>query len=292
MSYFYLMLSIIGNSAANIFGGYYTRGTKDKKDASALYSFIQLVVTFLLWLVLYFCNFNFDVKVLPYALTFGGCFAIAIRFRLLAYKTGPVMLSSLLIQLSLIAVCIWGLIFWGEPFSEVIGIGLVLVVISLWLCLYKGKEKTDEKKKVSWKWIVYCALAFIGNAGATIVQRAMVNDLGENNKNMLMAFATLFATILLCITYMRSDRSDSKEIIKTKGFFPVLSAVFNVVLNYAVMELVNATPKLSASLIYPAIGVGGLIITSLFSFFAFKEQLKWWQWIGVGIGMIATAILA
>jgi drug/metabolite transporter (DMT)-like permease len=53
-----------------------------------------------------------------------------------------------------------------------------------------------------------------------------------------------------------------------------------------------ATSPLSSSLVYPVIGVGSLMITTLFSTFVFKEKMRWWQWIGIITGMAAVAILS
>ena len=72
--------------------------------------------------------------------------------------------------------------------------------------------------------------------------------------------------------------------------FDVAAGVGNVFLNVFVMLM--AVSSLSPTLIYPTIAVGGLIITTCFSVLAFREKLKWWQWIGVAIGIIATAILS
>ena len=31
---------------------------------------------------------------------------------------------------------------------------------------------------------------------------------------------------------------------------------------------------------------------SLFSFVVFKEKLKWWQWVGIAIGVVAVVMLS
>jgi drug/metabolite transporter (DMT)-like permease len=63
-----------------------------------------------------------------------------------------------------------------------------------------------------------------------------------------------------------------------------------MLLNYFVILL--AATSLSPSLIYPVIGVGSLAVVIMFSLFAFKEKLKWWQWLGLGIGAVATLLLS
>ena len=107
---------------------------------------------------------------------------------------------------------------------------------------------------------------------------------------MLMTFATAISVLVTLFIYLKSDRRDSKVILKSNFYFPVLSGASNVVLNLFVMLL--AVSSLSPTLVYPTIAVGGLILTAVISLIVFKEKLRLSQWIGVVIGIIATAILS
>ena len=81
-----------------------------------------------------------------------------------------------------------------------------------------------------------------------------------------------------------------KPAMKKSWYFPIIAGSCNVVLNLFVLLL--ASTSLSPSLIYPVIGVGGLMIVTLISLFVFKEKLRWQQWLGIGIGAVATALLS
>jgi hypothetical protein len=59
--YFYLIMSVFCVSSTGVLGGYYSRRTVGKKDASALYGFVELCTVFLLWCVLFALNHSFDV---------------------------------------------------------------------------------------------------------------------------------------------------------------------------------------------------------------------------------------
>ena len=105
-----------------------------------------------------------------------------------------------------------------------------------------------------------------------------------------MAVATFFGAIASFLLWLKSDKSDTKVMLKSSWYFPVGAGVFNLLLNIFVMRMALTT--LSPSLIYPVIGVGGLMVVTLFSLFAFKEKLKWQQWLGIALGAIATALLS
>lgn len=296
MPYLYLIGTVLFMSSYSIFVSIYNRTNSGKKDISGLYSLICLTSIFLFWLVLFLINGTYDIAVLPYSILFAICFGVCNVADVIAYKVGSIVLTSLIIQLSLIGVSCWGFIFWGSKITYLVIIGLVLVAIALWLCLYKGKE--EEKKKINFTWIICVTLAFVGNAGCTIVQRTQQMVFDGQYAEFLMVVATALAVLIGLVNYLRSDRSDSVVIIKKTGYLPVLAAVLNGLVNLFVILMVS-TPisktnpnPLSPTLIYPVLAVGSLAVTTVFSKFVFKEQMRWWQWLGVLIGAVAVGILS
>lgn len=288
LNYIYLALVVLGSASGGVLFTFYKRRTDDKTDATELYNFLQLLFILVFWGVLYLCDFSFDAGVLLYSVLFALFYGTAIISQVYALKNGPTSLTTLIMQISMIGVSIWGVLFWDSAWSVKIAVGLVLVAISLWLCLYNGRGK--EEKGFSWKWLLFSLLAFVGNMGCSIVQRTQQMRYNGQHGSMLMFFALLLATLAGLIFYLRSDKRDSKAILKKNGLFPVFAGVGNVLSNFLMIVLASST--LSTNLIYPVISVGALVITMIFSLFAFKEKLKWWQWLGVAIGIVTTGILS
>lgn len=106
----------------------------------------------------------------------------------------------------------------------------------------------------------------------------------------LMAVASLFSLVVCAVMYACSDKRDSAAIIKKTGYLPAAAGIVNVLHNLIVLVL--ATRPISPSLVYPVIGVGGIIIVSLFSFVVLKEKISLMQWIGIVLGAAATALLS
>ena len=287
MDYFYLVASVFLASSTSITNSLYNRKNKDKKGISAFFNLILIISVFCSWLVLFLIDGTADVSVLPYSVMFAVSYTLATVGLINALKTGSVMLSSLFSQLSLIVASIWGFFFWNEQFTWLSGIGLVLTVIAICLCLINGKE---EKKKLSLKWIFYVVMAFVGNAGCSIVQRTQQIDCGGKHGNFFMLIAIGSSIAVFVVLYIRSDKSDSAELARTSWYFPVAAGVLNAALNLFV--IIMATSSLSASLIYPTIAVGSLAVVTIFSLFVMKEKMRWWQWVGVALGAIATGILS
>lgn len=287
MAYLYLILSVFLSASSSVFGKYYNRKNVDATDPVSLYNFLLLSSVFIGWGLLYSFNFSFEAGVLPYSLSFAVSYTVCNLGMINALKYGPASLTSLFMSLSLIFVTIWGFIFWNAKLTVLVGIGLVLVVTSIVLCLASDQK---EEKMVSLKWLAFVLLACFGNAGCSIIQRSQQTAFGGKYGEMLMTFATVISLAVFFVVFVAKGRREVKTLIKRSWYFPVAAGICNVFLNLLVILL--ATSELSPNLIYPTIGVGGLIVVILFSIFAFKEKLKWRQRVGIAIGAVATLILS
>ena len=291
IEYLHLAGATVCSAMMRIVGAFYNRKTQGKSNTNAVYSMALSFVAFVCWGVLWLTDFSFDARVLPYSLGFAVFYGAAIWGKVAAFKTGSPLITSFLCQLSLIAVSIWGFFFWNEPFTPLVAIGFCLVVCSIFLCLYSGKtDKNAEKTKFSWKWLLFVAMSFFGNAACTIVQREQQKSFDYAHGNMLMFFALLCVTVAFFALWLKTDKKDTGVILKTNGYLPAVTGVANVLLNVFVILLANAS--LSASLVFPTMSVGALALTTLFSVLALKERLRWWQWLGIALGAVASITLS
>lgn len=58
--------------------------------------------------------------------------------------------------------------------------------------------------------------------------------------------------------------------------------------NYLVLVLSN---KMPASVMFPVISAGGVLLSALVSVMIYKEKLSAWQWLGIILGIIAIVAL-
>ena len=156
----------------------------------------------------------------------------------------------------------------------------------MFLCIF---EK-GENAKASIKWILFVLLSFLGNAGCAIVQKTQQIVFNGEYGKMTMFYATLVSSVFFLIVFIVKKKENIKDIVRNKWYFPLLAGIGNALLNTFVIIL--ASTSLSPSLIYPTIGVGGLIFVLIISIFVFKEIIKLVKWIGIVIGIISTILLA
>lgn len=287
MSYFYLIAATLLNTLYSLSASFFNRKNEGRKDTSAFFNVVLVSTVVIGWAVKYIIEFSFNVAVLPYVAFFTVGYITGISGVISALKTGPIMLTNLIVNLSLLMGALWGLIFWSEPVTPLVIIGLVLVAVSIFLCLYNGKK---DDKKVSLKWILYVGLAFFGNACCVITQKQQQIDFNGQYGNMLMLFSTGLSLIYFIITYLRSDKSDSLPMLKQTVYFPIASGLCNLFVN--TFNIILATSEIPSSVVFPVISIGTLIIVSIFSLFVFKEKLRWWQWVGIILGITATILLS
>ncbi len=289
LPYVYLICCVFFAASLSLFASAYNKKNESRKhDCTPLYNLIYVLCVVIAWAVIWATDFSFDIKVMPYSILFAIGYAAAIMGLIISMKNGPMALTSLIFQLSIVATSVWGFFFWDSPVTLPVILGLVLVFLSLFFCLYTKKK--EGEKGVSLKWLICVGITFISNGAISIIQRQQPIDFNKQHSSMMMFFGTFFAFIIILIAFLKSNKSEAKEVVKTSGFIPVLSGVCNVLMNLFIIRL--ATSKLSPSLIYPTIGVGGIIITTLFSVIALKEKKTPMQWIGILFGAAATVLLS
>lgn len=288
MPYIYLLLATLLMSVGSIGSKFYNKRNEKYQGTAPIFTLLTASTTLLFWVIMFFAKgASLNVDVLPYALLMVGISVLSAYASVNSYKNGSVLYTSLIVQFSLIGVAIWGFFFWNSPFTWLMAVGLVLVAVSLWLCLYTGKQ---EDKKITPKWLFWVALFFLTNMGYTIVMRTQQMHFNGEYGPFMMLIVMSGAVLTHTFVFFRGERKDAKVVLKSSWWIPVALGVASALVDLFVMLLVGTS--LSASFIYPTLAVGALAVVTVFSKFVFKDEMRWWQWIGVAVGAVAVAIIS
>ena len=284
--YIILIVTCFFVASAGLLGGMFTQKNGDKKGAVPYYTVLYMIAALIGWGILYAFHFSFEPGALFYSAIFGVCFAGVNITLILAVRSGPVSLTNLIVQLSLIATALWGLFFWGSEWNYTVLAGLILVVAALALIMIqKGKGE-----KITVKWVVYSLVSFLFNAGCAISQKSHMIAYDGQHGTMMMFFAVVISTVI-SVVWCIIDRPESpKEIFRRSGWLPLAAGGINSLQNFSVVIL--ASSVLSPSLIYPALAVGGIGINTVASCVLLKERLSVRQWIGLVLGAAAAVLLS
>lgn len=288
IDYILLVCVVFANASLSLFNSFFQKKNGEKVGATQLYNLVMISSVFVTWSVIWALEGGFSLEVIPYSIIFGVGYSAAIIGLFNAIKCGPVALSTLILQLALIATVIWGFFFWGSKVSLLVVIGLVLVAVALFFCIY---TKGDSENRVSLKWILWVLVCFVGNSAASIVARTQQIDFGGRFKGQFIALATVITLVISIFMYAKSEKRHSAEMLKKSGYLPVASGVLNAL--YSVLILVLSTSRVvPVNLLYPTAGVGSIALVSLFAQFVLKEKMTNLQWTGLVIGAVAIALLS
>ncbi len=286
-AYFYLLCAMCTSAIISICSSSFTRKNGRVANISSTYNIFVTTGAVACWAVMYFSDFSFEPKVLLYALGYGVFYTTAFTGLYNALENGSVALTAFVKQLSLIAVAVWGFIFWGSPLEITVLVGMLLIVAALYLCF--KPDKTVEQKPVTLKWVVFASMLLVGNAGCSILQKMQQTEFNKEHGNMLMFFGCLCSFFVCLFRYLKGKRCRISEIDRVSLLFPVLGGCSSALLNLFILLLINSS--LSESIFFPGIAVGGLILTTVYSVLFCREKLRLHQWMGLAVGAVALVFL-
>ena len=279
MNTIYLISVILCLSLQNVMKKAYT-----KKNGGGVYLFgVLTCLAATLFFVVTSGSFEWNVKILPFSLAFAAAYVTAMTSSVLAIQCGSLSLTSLIVSYSLMLPALYGLIFLNDPVSFGFYPGILLLVISLLLI-----NKPGEKQALNLKWIIYVILAFLGNGMCSVFQKMQQVEFEGAYKSEFMILALVTGAIVLTVISFMKDGKQTGSYIKNGWLFGLLSGVFNGVVNLFVMVL---SGRMSASLMFPLISAGGIIVTYLISKWIYKEELTKRQLVGFILGIASVIFL-
>ncbi|MBE5751210.1 MAG: hypothetical protein E7357_02235 [Clostridiales bacterium] len=278
-----VMLSV-GQSLAS---KQYVVQTADRKDSEYFYNFIMSSSRLILFAVWISFGFHFDWTTFLFAIGFAVGACLNQIGGLLATKNGPLSLTNLLIQLSLIIPILYGFIFWDEQITPLSIIGLVLVIVALFFILKQNKDKPKENK-ISLKWLIAVLVSVGGNAFAVIVQKQQQIVCNGQYMQTLLFFSSAFVFAYFFIVYLlRCKRCDNRSLLK-HAYLPCAGGLCNGGVNITTMFLAT---RLSSQIVYPILALCSIILTQIAATFLYRERLTKWQAVGLLLGTVAIVLL-
>ena len=226
---------------------------------------------------------NFTWDFVPFSVGFAAGYLCATIFTMYAIKEGSLSLTSLALSFSLLIPTVFGLIFFDEPLTVWFFIGLGLLILSIVFINTKGGEI-----KITFKWFIFVFLAFVGNGACSAVQNsyAKLHNTGSS-EFMIVALSIVFVSLM--VLSLLKERENIIPTAKNFWYLAILCGVANGATNLFVILLSGS--DMPASIMYPLISAGCIVLTSLVSIFIYREKLSVLQYIGMVLGIGAIVFL-
>jgi len=282
MDYILLTVVVLGVTLQQIVSKIY-----GEKVRGGTYSFTMgtLVVALLFFVATAKGKFVFSTAYIWYAVFFALATSITLIFSYLAINEGPLSLTSLMTQYSLLIPTTYGLIALDEPVKGTLLIGVVFLAVSLFLINF---EKKGEEKKITSKWILYVLLAFVGNGACSTIQKVQQINCQGQYKNEFMIVAYALSVIVLAGCMLKFERKQCISDMKHGVGCIIGRGLGLAIVNFLVLILSNTMP---ASVMFPVISAGGIVATFAVALFVYKERLSVFQNTGLVMGIISIIFL-
>lgn len=275
-----LLITLVCMSMKSVFSKIYTGRT----DGKGVYTYTVLAgIGTLLFFVVTSKGLVWDLKIVPYAVVFAISYIVAGLFGFKAIATGSLSLTSLVINCSLVLPTFYGLIFLNEEGGVFLYGGIILLIAALVMV-----NKSSESAPVTGKWLLFVSLAFLGNGMCSISQKAQQDAFSGAGKNELMIIALAIVVVVNSIFALLTERNQIMTYVKKGWLNGFLGGAFNGVVNLFVMFLVGRMP---ASVVFPLISGGGIVLTHIISKMFYKENLSRQQTIGFILGIASIVLL-
>lgn len=255
-----------------------------KVDGKGVYTYTTLAgVGTLAFFLLTAKDLHFNLEILPYSIWFAVSYILAGVAGLKAIAVGSLSLTSLVTNCALILPTLYGLIFLKEPADLFLYSGMALLVAALVLV-----NKSGEKSPITGKWMLWAMLSFLGNGMCSVSQKVQQDAFAGAGKNELMIFALVIVIAVNAVLAITAEKREIRTCIKNGWSSGLIAGAANGVVNLFVMIMVGRMP---ASMVFPLITGGSIVLTHFVSKIFYKEQLSKRQTLGFLLGVASIIFL-
>ncbi len=256
-------------------------GFKTKKETFAL-NFISSVLWLIIFLALNGMNINFSYGSILFGVIYGITQVFFLIFKSRAMTEGPVSITTLVGNCSLLLSTAVSIILWKENVSIPQILGIILLIVSVIFCMY---TKTEMNATKMWKF--YCIAFFACTSAVGIIFKAFSKLAPDTNANDMMIIAAMvMAVSLFVLTIMQ--KGSVKASVTRKLPFIIACGILSCVYNRLNIFL---SANLSGVIFFPAFNGGTVFASALAGIFMLKERLSLKQKTAIATGIIAIIVI-
>jgi drug/metabolite transporter (DMT)-like permease len=182
--------------------------------------------------------------------------------------------------------------------AQILGTVLLTGFIIL-QAISQSDSKESNKKKQSTKiaFFVLCMIIFLLNGLTGVIAKAhQISESAVDEISFTViscALTAFFSLFLLAFTFLRERKEKSRQVIMTLKIKPLLVMALLGASTYTGNFLhLLAANDVPASVQFPLVSGGVIVLSALISFFAFKEKMSVKEWIAIGGAFLSTVLFA
>ena len=218
---------------------------------------------------------------------FTGAYTL-LGFRIIAMGKVAVFTQFLMLG-GMIVPYVFGIFYLGEEFSFLRLIGLILMTVSIFLSGGKGGEEITKKRFLVF--LLLCAAVFFLNGGCSVTSKLhQIETVHQTvSATVFVAYTGVFKAILSALMLPFFKKEEAGEAPQKGMGFVILVTLLSALASAVsyLFQLLGAS-HLPATVLYPMITGGTVVLTALAGFLCFGEKLSKRELLGVALCFIAT----
>lgn len=295
---FSISIALLSGILTKVFLNKYNKTISTRYLFSSLQTFVVIIA-----LLIIGENLSISLTTLLLGLGFGLLTGVQKVYSMKSLEIGPWAYTTVISSLSTIIPTLSGAIIWGEQLRITQIIGVVLMMVCIYFSVDFKKEKQQPqlasqeekpKNKATVKWLIFCGITFLSTGFIGVFQKWHQKTPAKDESAMFLIIAFIVTIIVNGVLAIKSSRKEGG----LKAFKPALSIIpiLIMILSGVGVALNNKwnlylSGVLPSVIMFPVVNGGGLILTTLFATFVFREKLTLKQWIGMAIGFIALFLI-
>ena len=231
-------------------------------------------------------NYILESDWLYHSMIIGTLFIIIFNFYAFGIQKAGVAVTTVANRMSLIIPVCAALILYPEEntFTLLKGIAFFLALTGIYLSSTKRGKLSFDKKYL---WLII--LVFVGQG----ISDSIFNDFAQKfpNEGSYLFFMVLFFMASISGILILSGRSiRARNPLQLKSIF--WGVIFGIPNFFSLVFLLKALGSISSSIVFPIVGMGVVISSSLIGLLLFQEKLTRSNWIGILLSICAIYIFS
>lgn len=264
-----------------------------KKNDVFMFNLICSAIWFVILFSINGFSITFSKEIVIWGILYGIVQMFFLIFKTKAMGAGPVSITTLIGNCSLLLSTVVGIVVWQESISWLKILGIAMLIAAFFLCSYAKSQ--DAKSKM---WIIYCVFFFVFASGVGIIFKGFSKSLADSadRANDMMIIAAITMVVLLAgkkgIDMLaaggKHKENEKMSLDKTYLWIALSSGVLSCVYNRLNIVLAGEFP---AAIFYPCFNGGVILLSLVLSIIVLKERLTRRQIVGLVIGTTAVLII-
>lgn len=295
MDYILLAIATVCSSMLNICVRIYGEKCRKTVAGTFLYSGLYFLLAIPIAAVFLKAFTAPELLTILLAPLFGILYTVRMYMFYKGTQAGPLTLTTLFVNISLILPLLFSVIFLGERLTAIKIIGLLIIIFIIFMSSRGG----FNNEKISKKWLLYAVTLFFSNGIMSIIQKYHQFVLPKIDVGSFVTIGYVFASLSSFILFLfiirtkehKTETETDKSNVKNIKIFIILAAFSSLCTVFSTGLYTVVSSAIPSYILFPATNCGIMIISTIFAVFMFKERLNKIKVLSMLLGIIAIVLL-